>query len=299
MSRPTVAVLGMGRMGAAMAGTLARTGFDLVLYNRTRRTAEEVAIEAGATVVSHPREAVASSEIVITSLADDTAVRDVYGGDDGVAAAVQADQVVLEMSTIDPQVVHEIGALVEAAGGELLDAPVSGSVQLVEQGALTVMVGGSQGALERATPVLDALAAKVFHVGPRGAGATTKLAVNALVHGINGSLAEALVLAERAGVDRSAAYEVFAAGAGGAPFVHYKRAAYEDPDDAPVAFSLDLVAKDLELITGLGERVGVDMPVAEAGLSLARRAIDAGLGARDMSALAVCLRDNAAGSGSG
>ncbi len=297
MGQLTVAVLGLGRMGAAVGGTLARAGFPLVLYNRTRRTAEDVADRLGATVAASPREAVAAADIVISSLADDAAVRAVFGGDDGVAAGLRPGQIVLEMSTIDPAVVVEIGRLVDAAGGELIDAPVSGSVQLVEQGALTIMAGGNEAALEPAGPVLDALAAKVFHVGPRGSGATTKLAVNALVHGINGALAEALVLAERAGVDRSTAYEVFAAGAGGAPFVHYKRAAYENPDEAPVAFSLSLVAKDLELITGLGSRVGVEMPMANAALDLTRRAIATGLGDRDMSALAVQLREGAQSSG--
>ena len=143
---------------------------------------------------------------------------------------------------------------------------MSGSVSLVESGSLTIMAAGAAESVEKARPVLDALAAKVFHVGERGAGATTKLAVNSLVHGINGALAEAVVLAEQAGVDRAIAYEVFAAGAGGAPFVQYKQAAYLDPDAAPVAFSLDLVAKDLELITGLGDQVGVPMPIATAGL---------------------------------
>ena len=292
MSELKVAVLGIGRMGEAMVGTLARAGFDLMLFNRTRAAAEAAAEAVGAQVAATPAEAVTSADIVITSLADDSAVREVFTGPDGLVGGLREGTVVLEMSTIDPVVVSEIGPAVERVGGDLIDAPVSGSVQLVEQGSLTVMAGGDEGAIGRAAPVLDALAARVFHVGPSGAGATTKLAVNALVHGINEALAEALVLAEKAGVDRSTAYDVFASGAGGAPFLQYKRAAYEDPDGAPVAFSLDLVAKDLGLITGLGDRVGADTPIADAGLALAQRAIEAGLGARDMSAIAVYLREN-------
>jgi 3-hydroxyisobutyrate dehydrogenase/2-hydroxy-3-oxopropionate reductase len=111
------------------------------------------------------------------------------------------------------------------------------------------------------------------------------------VHGLNVALAEALVLAERAGVDRSTAYEVFMTGAAGAPFVTYKREAYEHPEEAPVAFSLDLVAKDLELITGLGESVGAPMRQTRAGLDVVKSAIDAGMGSRDMSAIAVYLRE--------
>jgi 3-hydroxyisobutyrate dehydrogenase/2-hydroxy-3-oxopropionate reductase len=131
----------------------------------------------------------------------------------------------------------------------------------------------------------------VIHVGPRGSGAAAKLAVNALVHGLNVALSEALVLAERAGVNRAIAYDVFASGAAGAPFVQYKRAAYENPEGTPVAFSLDLVAKDLELINALGQRVGAPLRQAEVGLSIVRAAIAAGLGEADLSAIAVYLRE--------
>jgi 3-hydroxyisobutyrate dehydrogenase/2-hydroxy-3-oxopropionate reductase len=285
-----VAVIGVGRMGGAMVGTLARAGFAPVIYNRTRATAETLAEATGATVVDTPADAAAAADVVISILADDNAVRAAYGGETGIASGVRPGGVVLEMATISPATVHEVGALIDDAGGDLVDAPVSGSVSLVESGSLTVMAAGDAASIDKARPVLDALAAKVFHVGSRGAGATTKLAVNSLVHGINAALAEAVVLAERAGVDRATAYEVFAAGAGGAPFVHYKRAAYLEPEEAPVAFSLDLVAKDLDLITGLAEQVGAVMPIANVGVGLTRAAIESGLGDRDMSAIAVHLR---------
>lgn len=290
MENSQVAVIGLGRMGSAMADTLSRAGYELTLWNRTIEVAEALAGRLGATVARTPTEAAAAASVVLTSLADDQAVRDVYAAPDGLVAGAAPGTVVIEMSTVDPGVIEEIGRLTDGAGIELLDAPVSGSVQVVEQGNLTIMAGGKAEALEQARPILDALAARIFHVGERGSGATIKLAVNALVHGINGALAEALVLAEAAGVERSAAYEVFAAGAGGAPFVQYKKAAYENPEEAAVAFSIDLVAKDLDLITALGSRVGVEMPVSLANLALARRAIEAGLGDRDMSALAVYLR---------
>ncbi len=179
----------------------------------------------------------------------------------------------------------------DATGAGFLDCPVSGSVATVEAGALTIMAGGDAALIDRVRPVLDVLASQVIHVGPRGAGAATKLAVNGLVHGLNVALSEAVVLAEKAGVDRARAYEVFAGGAGGAPFVHYKRAAFLDPEAIPVAFSLDLVAKDLELITGLGARVGAPMRQAQTSLDVVRDAIADGYGQRDMSAVAVHLRE--------
>jgi 3-hydroxyisobutyrate dehydrogenase/2-hydroxy-3-oxopropionate reductase len=273
-----------------MAATLGRAGFELIVWNRDQEKALRVASPLSAVVADTPAQAVAMADVALSSLADDAAVQSVYLGEHGVVAGLRPGVVVMEMSTIDPEVVVEVGLAVDATGSTLLDAPVSGSVSTVEQGALTIMVGGDPAAVDTARPVLDALAARVIEVGKRGAGAATKLAVNALVHGLNVALSEALVLAERAGVERSVAYEVFASGAGGAPFVHYKREAYEHPETAAVAFSLDLVAKDLKLITGLGDRVGVPMDQAEAELEIVSRAIASGMGDRDLSAVAVFLR---------
>ncbi len=290
MTTPQVAIVGVGRMGAAMAGTLARAGFGVTLYNRTRERAEAVAGELGATVSRSAAEAAHTADVIISIVADDDAVRSSYLAADGLVEGLAPGKVVLEMSTIDPSTVAEVRPPVERTGAALLDAPVSGSVSLVETGSLTIMVGGDAGALETARPVIDALAAKVYHLGESGNGSTMKLAVNGLVHAINQALSEALVLAERAGVPRSQAYEVFANSAAGAPFVAYKRQAFLEPDTAPVAFSLDLVVKDLELILGLADRVGAPMPQGIANLGVARDAVAKGYAQRDMSALAELLR---------
>ena len=289
MSNPTVSIAGMGRMGSAMAVTLSDAGFDVTVYNRTRERAERVSETIGATVADTPKEA-AASDVIISIVADDSAVTDLYLSENGLVAGLGAGTVVLEMSTIDPSTVAAMRPAVEAAGGVLLDAPVSGSVSLVEAGNLTIMVGGDSAAMERARPVLEALAARIYHLGESGNGSTMKLAVNGLVHAINQALSEAVVLAEKAGVPRDLAYEVFANSAAGAPFVAYKRAAFLEPETAPVAFSLDLVVKDLELILDLAERAGAPMPQGRANLEAARRAVDEGHGHEDMSALAVMLR---------
>lgn len=283
----TVAVLGTGRMGGAMIGTLSRAGFDVVAWNRSSGKVEQVAASAGANVADTPPEAIRDADVVVSSLADDAAVESVFGQ---TAEALHESQVVLEMSTISPVTTRRVGERVLARGAGYLDAPVSGSVSLVEAGNLTIMVGGDGATLDRGRPVLEALASKILHVGTLGAGATMKLAVNALVHGLNVALSESLVLAERAGVDRSEAYEVFASGAAAAPFVLYKRAAYERPDDTPVAFSLELVAKDLDLILGLADDVGLTMKQATINRETVDEAIRAGLGEHDLSVLAVHLR---------
>jgi 3-hydroxyisobutyrate dehydrogenase len=283
----SVAVLGVGRMGGAMVGTLRRNGFDVIAWNRDRGKCDAVASVSGAKVAESAAAAVAAADVMLTSLADDAAVEAVYAE---AKEGIHVGQVVLEMSTIAPQTVRAIEPAVRERGGSLLDAPVSGSVPVVQRGELLIMAGGDAQALGRARPVLEALSSKIVHVGELGAGAATKLAVNALVHGLAVALSESLVLAERAGVDRSTAYEVFASGAAGAPFVQYKRAAFERPDETPVAFTLDLVAKDLDLILELAERVGAPMAQAQTNRREVRDALVAGMTGRDMSALAEYLR---------
>src|SRR5499426_50381 len=216
--KATVAVIGTGRMGGAMAVRLAEGGYPLVVYNRTPARAEEVVSKAdadgvGATVVGTPREAAAAADMVLVSLADDAAMTSTYRGPDGLGAGVREGAVVVETSTVHPETVRALAPLVEARSAALLDAPVSGSVPVVQRGELTFMVGGSAAALDRVRPILDRLGTRIFHLGDQGTGATMKLAVNAIVHALNQAVSEALVLAEKAGVDRQAAYEVFASSA--------------------------------------------------------------------------------------
>jgi 3-hydroxyisobutyrate dehydrogenase-like beta-hydroxyacid dehydrogenase len=286
----SVAVVGAGRMGSAMAGRLRAADLSVVVYNRTRDKAEAAAENNGATVAPTARDAVAGADVVLVSLADDDAVRAAYAGDDGLLAGVREGVVVCDTSTVAPETVREIAPQVSERGGRLLDAPVSGSVPLVERGELTVMVGGDPAALETARPVLDHLAKAVFHLGDVGAGATMKLVVNAVIFALNAAVSEALVVAEKAGVGRAATYDVLQASAAGAPYVHYKRDAFLRPDDAPVAFSLDLVAKDQRLIDALAGSVGASTPQADVTRELVAAAVLAGLGAHDMSAVAEYLR---------
>jgi 3-hydroxyisobutyrate dehydrogenase/2-hydroxy-3-oxopropionate reductase len=285
-----VTVLGTGRMGGAMAATLRRAGFPVRVWNRTGARAEEVAEPISAEVASTARAAVADADVVISSLADDEAVMAAYLGPDGAVEGLGQGQVVLEMSTVAPSTISELGEEVERTGATLLDAPVSGSVSVVEQGALTIMVGGDATAQAKAQPVLDALGQRVVHVGPLGTGATMKLAVNALIHAIDVGVSEALVLAEKAGVERSVAYEIFASGAAAAPFVLYKREAFEHPDETPPAFLMDLMAKDLDLILQLAEEVGAPMDQARQNRATVGEALESGFSGRDLSAVAEFLR---------
>lgn len=289
-----IAVIGTGRMGAAMVGRLVTAGFDVTVFNRTRAKAETVARRFGASMRATARDAAASAQVVLVSLADDAAVRDAYGGPDGLVAGLQEGSVVADTSTVAPATVRSLEPAVTARGAALLDTPVSGSVASVEQGSLTVMVGGEPASLDRIRPVLEPLASRVVHLGRLGNGATMKLAVNSALHALNIALCEALVLAERAGIEPAAAYDVFASSAVGAPFVRYKRAAFLTPQDAPVAFSLDLAAKDLELAAALAGAVNAVLPQLVTNRQVVAQAVGAGLGEADLTAVAQFLRDASA-----
>lgn len=290
-----VALLGTGRMGSAMARSLTRNGFSLTLYNRSRDKAETLAGEIGADVATTPAEAVAAAPVAITMVADEAAVVTLYRDEGGILEGLSEGRTVVEMSTVPPDVVRSLETDVRARGGGILDAPVSGSVPLAESGTLTIMVGGETVDLERARPVLEGMSSTIFHMGPLGSGATIKLAVNSIIFGLNQSLAEALVLAELAGVERATAYEVFAASAIAAPYTKYKQAAFTDPEGTPVAFSLGLAAKDLALILGLADEVGARMSQTQANLASIEETASAMGDGADLSAIASHLRDTGSG----
>ena len=285
-----VALIGAGRMGSAMGGRVAAAGHDLVVFNRTRSRAEDLAGQTNARVADSAREAAEFAEVCLVSLADDPAVTATYLDDNGLIAGLQPRAVVCDASTVAPATVRGLNPLVAQKDAILLDTPVSGSVSTVESGTLTVMVGGDQDALDRARPVLETFAKSIFYLGDIGAGATMKLVVNSLVHSLNVAVSEALVLAEKAGLDRETAYDIFEAGAAGAPYVKYKREAFLRPGEVPVAFSLDLVAKDQELIHDLAAQVGARMEQGEASRKVVADAVSAGMAERDISEVAEFLR---------
>jgi 3-hydroxyisobutyrate dehydrogenase-like beta-hydroxyacid dehydrogenase len=290
-----VGFAGLGRMGRPMAANLARAGLLAAVYNRTANRARELADETGARACATPAELAADVDVVVTMLADDDASSDVYLGRDGLAAALRAGSTAIEMSTVSVGHVRRLAAELRARSCALLDAPVSGSVTMARDQSLTVMVGGDPDAVAAAEPVLAAIGSTVFHLGASGSGAAVKLAVNTLVYGLNGALSEALVLAERAGIARERAYEVFASSAAAAPFVHYRRSSFEHPGDVPVMLRLALAAKDLRLILALAAECGAPMPQSQLNLDVLGRATEAGLGDADVSAVAELLRAEAAG----
>lgn len=285
-----VAFLGLGRMGGPMAASLVVAGHDVTVWNRTAATADTFAAEHGATAAPTPAAAAASAEVVVSMLADDDALLGAYLGEEGVLATLPAGALCIDMATVSPGTVSRLHGLVTDHGASFVDAPVSGSVAAATAATLTIMAAGEPEAVERARPLLDGLGSPVIAIGPSGAGCAMKLAVNAILHSLNGAVSEALVLAERSGIARTDAYAVLLESAIAAPFVHYRQASFERPDEVPVGFRLELAAKDLGLALDLAGSVGADLPQARTNLDVLRQAADAGFRERDETALAEYFR---------
>ena len=286
-----VGIVGTGRMGSAIARAIRSAGFDVVLWNRTRAPCDALAAELGCRSVEAPAEVAAASDVTISMLSDEAAVDAVYGAPDGVIAGTRPGTVLVDSSTVPPGVIRRHETAIRDRGAGVIDAPVSGSVALAESGRLTLMVGGELGDFERARPVLEAYGDRLFHLGPLGTGAAMKLAVNTVIFGLNQALAEGLVLAERAGIQREWAYDVLAASAVGAPYVGYKRSAFLEPETTPVAFSADLAAKDLRLIEALAADLDIELPQSKVDLAVMDALLSAGQGDKDFSTVATYLRD--------
>ncbi|MDX6729051.1 MAG: 2-hydroxy-3-oxopropionate reductase [Baekduia sp.] len=290
--QPHVGFIGLGRMGRPMVANLLDAGFAVTVYNRTTERCTPFAAR-GATVADTPAAVAAAADVTITMIADGPAAEAVYHGDDGVLAGLSAGDVVLEMSTIGPELARRLAASCAEQGAELLDSPVSGSIPAARDAQLVAMVGGDAAAFERARPVLDAMTRTQYHLGASGAGAAMKLSVNALIGVTNLALSEVLVAAERSGIARDRALDVLADSAIGSPYITYKREAFLDPDSVEVFFTVRLLKKDLGLALALGRSTDVPMlsiAVADEALTLAAAS---GYGEDDVVRMADVLRAGA------
>ena len=220
-----IAFLGLGIMGGPMAANLVSAGFQVTVWNRTRERAEAFVEEHGGdTRIAHtPARAAASAQLVITMVPDAPQVEEVLFGPDGAAEGLSMIDLAVDMSTIAPTAVRRIAdRLRSERGAAFLDAPVTGSRPKAKDGTLTIMVGGEAGDFERARPAFEAMGELVVHVGPQGHGAMVKLINNTLAAVNAAAVAEALVLAQRAGVDVDSLLHVAESGSGDSAMLRLK-----------------------------------------------------------------------------
>jgi 3-hydroxyisobutyrate dehydrogenase-like beta-hydroxyacid dehydrogenase len=253
-----VGFYGMGRMGVPMATNLVQAGHAVAVGNRTLTRCEPLE-RLGCAVAATPAELAREADVVITMVSDAAAAREVYFADDGILAGARPGTIVIDMSTVGPPASRELAEACEQTGLRALDAPVSGSIPAAQAATLIAMVGGEREVFETARPVLAAMTREQFHLGGTGAGQAMKLGINSMIATTNLALSEALVLAERSGIDRAVAYAVLKESAIASPFVHYKEAAFLDPDGADRYFSVSLLQKDVDLALALGRELQVPM----------------------------------------
>lgn len=283
-----IAVLGLGIMGSGMALRLVKAGFDVTVWNRSAGRTEPLAA-AGARIAATPRDAATGADIVLSMLADDHAAREVWLGANGAVSALKAGAICIESSTVSLSWIKEWSQAVTVRGARPLDAPVTGSKAAAENGELVFIAGGDAQTIEAARPALAAMSKGVTHLGPIGSGATLKL-INNFMCGVQlASLAEALTMIDRAGLDRAQAAEILARGSPGSPFVKLVSGRMVG-GDATINFLLRLMNKDMTYAKAEGEALGVDMQTATAALTQISRAVDNGFGDHDISGLYEALK---------
>ena len=283
MSKSRVALLGLGIMGTGMAGRLLGAGFPLAIYNRSKEKTQPFAKD-GAAIANTPREAAAGANIIISMVADDVASRSVWLGENGALAGATANTVLIEASTLTVGWIKELAAAAAKHNCELLDAPVTGTKPHAAAGELVFLVGGSEKAVEIARPVLSVLGREINHLGPTGSGSMMKL-INNFVCGVQAaSMAEAVSMIQASGLNREKAVSILSNGAPGSPLVKavVTRTSTKDPT---VNFTLRLMAKDVGYAISEGAHENIDLQTAAGALTVLKKAIAAGYGERDFSAV--------------
>ncbi|MFC9790358.1 NAD(P)-dependent oxidoreductase [Rhodococcus sp. NPDC127528] len=282
---------GVGRMGAPMARRLLDAGHTVVAYDLylSSDTLPECLRDVDITVAATPAE-LGATEISLSMLPDATATEAVLFGTDGLVDRADPGHVHVVMGTVGPSAVRDLARRAATHAVVVADAPVSGSVSLAESGQITTMVGTDTEHFEQLRPLLAAMTRAQFHTGPVGSGSVAKLAVNSVLASLNQGIAEALVLAEADGLEPAALYEVLSASAVAAPYVAYKREHFLDPTGTEVAFPLSLLHKDVGLGLALAREHDLHLPQATAVALSLDRALDSGMGAKDMAAVLELVR---------
>jgi 3-hydroxyisobutyrate dehydrogenase-like beta-hydroxyacid dehydrogenase len=282
-----VGMVGLGRMGAAMAARLIERGHQVSGWNRT---ASRAAAIQGLTVKASPAEIVASADIVIVMLLDEEAARPVYHGDAGLLAADLKDTVILDMSTLKPRDMLANAEAVRAVGGAFVACPVGGTVGPARAGKLLGLAGGEAAAIERALPVLNDLCDRIERFAEPEAASAMKLAINLPLLAAFQALGESILMTRDYGIAADRVVSIIGQSPGGAPAIGLRREAIlseiSGKPASVVGFSLDAVEKDLRLIDEVGGEAGFDLPLALSVRGQVHDAVREGWGERDLAALA-------------
>jgi 3-hydroxyisobutyrate dehydrogenase len=284
-----VGIVGLGRMGAAIAQRLSEHQHEIIAWDR-RDAATRACASRGTRVVAGPRGVAAEAEIIISIITEDSGVRRVFRGDDGFLAGDVAGKLFIEMSTLQPMTSRELAPLVEAKGARLIDAPVLGTIPSVREGKLVVMAGGRAEDIERARPVLDKLARRIVPMGPIGSGHAMKLAANIGLAAYVQAIAESLALGQKQGLALDQMLDVLGETATVAPWLKAKLPMLRgEPGD--VSLDLRTLRKDVMSAVTTGASTGVGLPLSAGTLASLSAAVAHGHGDEDIAALPKFFRE--------
>lgn len=278
-----IGFIGLGIMGTPMARNLLASGFSLTVHSRRPGPVDEL-VGDGATRADGPAEVAAASDVTITMLPDTADVREVVLGGGGVIEGARAGSLVIDMSSIDPGPARAIAAALASRDVEMLDAPVSGGEQGAIDAALSIMVGGAEAAFARASPLFEALGRNIVHVGPSGAGQVCKACNQLVVAATIEAVAEALLLAERSGVDPAKVREALRGGFAGSKILEVHGQRMLDRTFEP-GFRIRLHRKDARIVEQAAAESATPIPSFSVVTQQLQKAVDAGDGERDHSAL--------------
>ncbi len=275
----TLGFVGLGVMGGGIARRLLEAGHTVHGYNRTREKAAPLQ-ELGLILEDTPRAVAEKADVVASMVTNVKALRAVSEGPDGILAGLSSGKLWIEHSTASPAASRELAERVREVGAEMVDAPVSGSVSTLEEGRLSIMVGGSREAFERAEPILLDVGPKVTHVGSNGQALLLKIAINLSLQVQMVAFCEGLLLAEKDGIDREVAVDVMLASVIASPMLKYRGPfVLEQPDEA--WFDVNMMQKDMNLALEAGRELDVSMPTTAVSNELLTAARGMGLAEQD------------------
>ena len=258
--------IGVGNMGSRIARRLLDHGYELMAYNRSREAAEAL-VKDGATVAGSIAELASKADVILSSLTNDDAVKNVYADPHGVFAYVRHGSAVIEMSTVSPATSRELYELSREAGVKFLDSPVSGSTPAAEEGTLTLFCGGDEELFQAAQPIFSSIARQNFYLGGSGSGTAMKLVANALLGLGMQAIAESVALGQKEGLDRHRLLEVLSHTAVIAP-AHLGKLSRADRGDYSAQFAIRLMNKDFGLVLETAAAAGVPMPATAAAFQM-------------------------------
>jgi len=279
-----VGFIGLGIMGSLQAMNLAKAGVELTVFNRTREKADDWAAEHGGTVVDSPKAVAEASDVVITMVVDGAQVEQMLLGEDGALAGARPGTLFVDMSTIAPATARSLAERLSAEGHAFVDAPVTGSSPKAEAGTLTIMCGGATDDVERARPLFEVMGEKVVHAGEAGQGQAVKVLSQGVTAVNCATLAQAITVGRRIGLDLGALLEVMTGGSSDSTMRALKGQAMVD-HDIPVLFKLEHMLKDVVLCLEEARGAGASFPFAGLAGELYSAGVGRGLGQEDFGAV--------------